>query len=69
MLEKCLFKFALIDVLNYIFKWNEDQEIISIKHAGLPVRLSAGELWCLLIISNFSSTKCTIGRQAVIYRL
>lgn len=51
------------------FKWNEDQEIISIKHARLPARLSAGELWCLLIISNFPSTKCTIGRQALIYKL
>lgn len=68
-LEKCLFRLAIIDVLNYIFKWNEDKEIISIKHERLPTRVSSGELWCQLIISNCPSTKCTICRQAVIYKL
>lgn len=68
-LEKFLFRLAIIDVLNYIFKWNEDKEIISIKRERLPTRVSSGELRRQLIISNCPSTKCTICRQAVIYKL
>lgn len=64
-----ILRLAIIDVLNYIFKWNEDKEIISIKRERLPTRVSSGELRCQLIISNCPSTKCTICRQAVIYKL